>query len=116
MRLAANLARLVREDPAAITSRDIVRAATLDGATALGMADRIGSIEVGKEADLVALRLDAPHLTPLREPHTAIVYAAGRSDVESVWVAGERVVAEGRATRVDHAAVIRDAQERVGHE
>jgi len=116
MRLAANLARLVHEDPAAITSRDIVRAATLDGATALGVADRIGSIKVGKEADLVALRLDSPHLTPLREPHTAIVYAAGRSDVESVWVAGERVVAEGRATRVDHAAVIRDAQERVDHE
>jgi 5-methylthioadenosine/S-adenosylhomocysteine deaminase len=116
MRLAANLARLVREDPAAITSRDIVRAATLDGASALGMADRIGSIEVGKEADLIALRLDSPHLTPLREPHTAIVFAAGRSDVESVWVAGERVVAERRATRVDHAAVIRDAQERVDHE
>jgi 5-methylthioadenosine/S-adenosylhomocysteine deaminase len=113
MRLAANLARLVREDPAAISSRDIVRAATLDGATALGMGDRLGSIEVGKEADLVALRLEAPHLTPLREPHTAIVYAAGRSDVESVWVAGERVVAEGRATKVSQDAILAAARERV---
>lgn len=116
MRLAANLARLVREDPAAISARAIVGMATLDGARALRMDDRIGSIEVGKEADLVALRLDAPHLTPLREPHTAIVFAAGRSDVESVWVAGERVVAERQATRVSHASVIDAARERVARD
>jgi len=116
MRLAANLARLVREDPAAISAREIVQAATLDGARALGMADRIGSIEVGKEADLVALRLDAPHLTPLREPHTAIVFAAGRSDVESVWVAGERVVSERRSTLVNHDTVIEAARERVARD
>jgi len=116
MRLAANLARLVREDPAAISAREIVQAATLDGAHALGMADRIGSIEVGKEADLVALRLDAPHLTPLREPHTAIVFAAGRSDVESVWVAGERVVSERRSTLVNHDTVIEAARERVARD
>jgi 5-methylthioadenosine/S-adenosylhomocysteine deaminase len=116
MRLAANLARLVREDPAAISAREIVQAATLDGARALGMADRIGSIEVGKEADLVALRLDAPHLTPLREPHTAIVFAAGRSDVESVWVAGERVVAERKSTLVSHETVIMAARERVARD
>jgi 5-methylthioadenosine/S-adenosylhomocysteine deaminase len=116
MRLAANLARLVREDPAAISAREIVQAATLDGARALGMADRIGSIEVGKEADIVALRLDAPHLTPLREPHTAIVFAAGRSDVESVWVAGARVVAEGHSTLVSHDTVIEAARERVARD
>jgi len=116
MRLAANLARLVREDPAAISAREIVQAATLDGAHALGMADRIGSIEVGKEADLVSLRLDAPHLTPLREPHTAIVFAAGRSDVESVWVAGEQVVSERRSTLVNHDTVIEAARERVARD
>ena len=116
MRLAANLARLVREDPAAISAREIVQSATLDGARALGMADRIGSIEVGKEADLVALRLDAPHLTPLREPHTAIVFAAGRSDVESVWVAGEPVVAERKSTLVSHETVITAARERVARD
>jgi 5-methylthioadenosine/S-adenosylhomocysteine deaminase len=80
------------------------------------MADRIGSIEVGKDADLVALRLDAPHLTPLREPHTAIVFAAGRSDVESVWVAGQRVVAERKSTLVSHDTVITAARERVARD
>jgi len=101
MRLAANLARLVRDDPAAISAVDIVRAATIDGATALGMAERIGSVEVGKEADLILLDLAAAHLSPLRDPNTAIVFAAGRSDVEQVLVAGEPVVAGRRALRVD---------------
>lgn len=111
MRLAANLARLVRDDPAAIASRDIVRAATLDGATALGLGDRIGSLEPGKEADIVALDLSAPHLVPLREPHTALVYAAGRSDVSAVWVAGEQVVRDRRAVRVDAGEVMGTAQQ-----
>ncbi len=111
MRLAANVARLVRDDPAAISSRAIVRAATLDGAVAIGLGDRIGSIEPGKEADLVALDLQAAHLVPLHDPHTAVVYAAGRSDVSDVWVAGEQVVRDRRPTRVDSAEVLATARE-----
>lgn len=113
MRLAANLARLVRDDPAAISASDIVRMATLEGARALGLGDRIGSVEVGKEADLVVIDTVAPHLTPLREPHTAIVFAAGRSDVRHVLVAGEMVVQDGRSTRVDVPALLADADARV---
>ncbi len=101
MRLTANLARLVSNDPAAIAAQDVVRAATLDGARALGMADRIGSVEVGKEADLILVDTRVPHLTPLRDPHTALVYAAGRGDVRHVVVAGELVVEDRQAKRVD---------------
>ncbi|MFM9136393.1 MAG: amidohydrolase family protein, partial [bacterium] len=110
MRLAANLSRLVRDDPASVESREVLAAATLEGARALGLGDRIGTIEPGKEADLVVLDLRAPHLVPIRDPYTAIVYAAGRSDVRDVLVAGEIVVRDRRPTRVDAGAVMDDAQ------
>jgi 5-methylthioadenosine/S-adenosylhomocysteine deaminase len=100
MRLAANLARLVRDDPAALSARDVVRAATLDGARALGLGDRIGTVEAGKEADLVALDLRAPHLVPVHDPYTSVVFSAGRSDVRHVLVAGSPVVVDGQPTRV----------------
>lgn len=101
MRLAANLARLVRNDPAAISAADVLRMATLEGARAIGMGDRIGSIEVDKEADLIAIDTRVPHLTPLRDPHTSVVFAAGRSDVRHVWVAGEQVVVDRVPIHVD---------------
>lgn len=113
MRLAANLARLVREDPAAISSRDVVAAATIEGARALGLDDRIGTIEVGKEADLIALDLRAPHLVPVRDPYTTVVFSAGRSDVRHVVVAGDLVIQDRQPTRVSIDEIMAAAQERV---
>jgi 5-methylthioadenosine/S-adenosylhomocysteine deaminase len=113
LRLAANLARLVRHDPAAISAEDVVRAATIDGAAAIGMSDRIGSIEVGKEADLIVVDTSVPHLTPLHDPYTALVFAAGRSDVRDVFVAGEQVIADRTATRVDGTEVMASARAHV---
>lgn len=113
MRLAANLARLVHHDPAAISAADILRMATLEGARAIGLGDRIGSIEVGKEADLIAVDTRVPHLTPLRDPHTSIVFAAGRSDVRHVWVAGQPVVIDRQSTRIDVEALLAQVDRRV---
>ncbi len=113
MRLAANLARLVRSDPAAIASSEIVRAATIDGATALGMANRIGSLEVGKEADVISLALREPHMIPIRDPFTTIVYSAGRADVRNVFVAGEQVVDNRRPVKVDPQEIMRAALEHI---
>jgi len=109
MRLTANLARLVRHDPAALSARDVVRAATAEGALALGLGDRIGTIEVGKEADLIALDLRAPHLVPVHDPYTSVVFSAGRSDVRHVLVAGQPVVIDRQPTRVDQDEVMADA-------
>lgn len=113
MRLAANLARLDRTDAVALSARDVVQAATIEGARALGLGDRIGTIEVGKEADLIALDLRAPHLVPVRDPYTSVVFSAGRSDVRHVLVAGEPVVLDRRSTRVDEEAVLAQAERRV---
>lgn len=90
-----------------------MRAATADGARALGLANRIGTLEVGKEADLILVDTRAPHLTPLRDPHTAVVFAAGRSDVRTVVVAGEVVVEDRVPTRVDAADVLAAANARI---
>ena len=115
MRLAANLARLVSGDPAAISSSEIVRAATIDGATALGMSERIGSLEVGKEADITSITLSEPHLIPIHDPFTTIVYSAGRADVRHVFVAGEQVIDNRRPTKVDSEEIMRSALHHVGH-
>ena len=109
MRLAANLARLVRDDPAALSARDVVRAATVEGARALGLGERIGTVEVGKEADLIAIEVNAPHLVPIHDPYTTVVFSAGRSDVRHVLVAGEPVVIDRRSTRIDHGDVMAEA-------
>ena len=114
MRLAANLARIVHHDPAAISAQDVVRMATLEGARALGMADRIGSVEVGKEADLIVLDTRVPHMSPMREPHTAVVFSAGRSDVRHVLVAGELVVTDRCSTRLDVQALLAEVAAHTG--
>jgi 5-methylthioadenosine/S-adenosylhomocysteine deaminase len=116
MRLASNLARLTTHDPQAAPSEEVVRAATLGGATALGLADRIGSVAVGKEADLIAIDLDAPHFVPLHDPYVALVYAAGRGDVSDVWVAGSHVVADRTPTKVDIAQVMSRARQHVSQQ
>ena len=113
MRLAANLARFVRADPAAISARDIVAMATIEGARALGMDDRIGTLEEGKEADIVLVRTDVPHMVPLHDPYTALVFSAGRSDVHHVLVAGEVIIDDHRPSRVDTAEVMSAARAHV---
>jgi 5-methylthioadenosine/S-adenosylhomocysteine deaminase len=116
MRMASNLARLVRSDPAAIAASEIVRAATIDGATSLGMAERIGSLEVGKEADVISITLREPHMIPIRDPFTTIVYSAGRADVIHVFVAGEQVIDGRRPTKVDAKEIMRDALRHIAGE
>ena len=87
--------------------------ATLEGSRALGMGDTLGSIEVGKEADVILIDTAVPHLTPLHDPHTAVVFSAGRSDVRHVLVAGEIVVEDRRVVRVDVPTLLADADARV---
>lgn len=113
LRLAANLARLVHHDPAAISAAQVLQSATLHGARAIGMGESIGSLEVGKQADVIIVDTGAPHMTPLHEPHTALVYAAGRADVRDVFVAGVQVIADRRPTTVDRHEVMEAARAHV---
>jgi 5-methylthioadenosine/S-adenosylhomocysteine deaminase len=95
MRLAALLAKAVARDAQAIPAHAALRAATLGGAQALGLESRVGSIEDGKAADLVAVRLAGPELSPCYDPASHLVYAASRDQVSHVWVGGRSAVLEG---------------------
>lgn len=113
MRQAALLARLVSGDPTAAPAVDILRAATIEGARALGIADLVGSLEVGKRADVVLLDLEQPHLTPRHDLPALLVFAAGRGDVTDVLVDGKVVVRDRRSTLLDQTQLLAAARERV---
>jgi len=93
MRTAALLAKGVSGDAGAVPAQQALHAATLGGATALGLGHETGSLEVGKAADMVAVGLDAADQQPVYDPVSQLVYGAGREQVSDVWVAGERRVA-----------------------
>ena len=100
MRLAANLVSLT-QGAEKVDLVQLLRCATIDGAKALGLDDRIGSIEVGKEADLIAIDLNALHLTPVHDVLALLFYAVDKLDVKDVWVNGRRVVANRQLENVD---------------
>jgi cytosine/adenosine deaminase-related metal-dependent hydrolase len=93
---------------------EILRAATRGGARAVGLDDQIGSIEVGKRADLVALDLCTSAFVPANDVANQLVYAENGSSVRLVMVDGEIVVEDGRCTKIDETAVLREARSRLG--
>ncbi|BBE74144.1 amidohydrolase family protein [Oharaeibacter diazotrophicus] len=108
MRLAATLHKAVTGDATAVSPRQALAMATTAGARALGASDRIGSIEVGKQADLVLVATDRVHAAPLFDPVAHLVFAAGRADVTDVLVAGRPVVEAGRLLTADVPALLAD--------
>jgi 5-methylthioadenosine/S-adenosylhomocysteine deaminase len=105
MRLAALLAKGSSGDATAMPAHRALECATLGGARALGLQDRIGSIIPGKLADLTAVNLEATGLSPCYDPVSHLVYAAGREHVSDVWVDGERRLADGVLVRLDEPAI-----------
>ena len=89
MRLAALLAKGSSGDAATVPAEQALQMATINGAKALGLDDKIGSIEIGKLADLTAVRIADPETLPCFDPISHLVYAAGREHVSHVWVHGE---------------------------
>jgi 5-methylthioadenosine/S-adenosylhomocysteine deaminase len=87
----------------------VFQMATMAGARAMGLEDEIGSIEIGKRADLVAFDFRRPHLTPNINPLGNIVHVAQGRDVEMVVVDGDIVVEDGQPTKVDAEAIRREA-------
>lgn len=110
MRSAATMHKGHRLDPMVLPAATILRMATIDGARALGIDGQVGSIEVGKRADLVLLDPDSPSLNPIYDPISSIVYAAGRGDVTDVWAGGRHVVADRRCTTIDLERTLAEAR------
>ena len=112
MRLAATL-QAARKGPGALPARDVVWMATREGARAIGREADVGSIEVGKRADLVVVDRAGPHLTPDPDPWSTLVYSARSTDVRTVLVDGEVLVRDFALTRVDPAEVAAEARQAV---
>jgi 5-methylthioadenosine/S-adenosylhomocysteine deaminase len=111
MRLAGYAQKNTSHDPTVLPALDVLRMATINGAKALHVDHLIGSLEVGKAADIIVLDVDSPSLTPVFDPHVAIVAAAGRGDVSSVVVNGRVVVHEKRSLTIDHALAVQRVRE-----
>jgi 5-methylthioadenosine/S-adenosylhomocysteine deaminase len=110
-RLAVGIAKDAAIDPTCCSAYDGLEMATIGGATAAGMADRIGSIEVGKSADVVVHDATAPQWRPRGNPVQQLIWAAQGRTVRDVLVAGRTVVRDRRCTTVDEDA-LRFAAER----
>jgi 5-methylthioadenosine/S-adenosylhomocysteine deaminase len=101
MDTAAKLHKVQRLDPTVLDADTVLRMATLDAARALGLSDRIGSIEPGKKADLIVVDTRRPHLVPMYHPASQLVYAAKGSDVTTVIINGRVVMEDGRVLTFD---------------
>lgn len=112
MRLAGIIHKVTSMDPTAVPAETILELATINGAKALGLADSIGSLEVGKKADFVAIDMRAVHLQPWFNPVSAVVYSATGRDVDLVVVDGREVVKGGKLTTMNEIKIWKEAEKR----
>ncbi|MFP5344315.1 MAG: TRZ/ATZ family hydrolase, partial [Gammaproteobacteria bacterium] len=106
MRAAALLAKGVSGDATSVPAAEALRMATINGARALGLENKTGSLQPGKAADMTAVHLGAIETQPLYDPVSQLVYAAGRHQVTDVWVAGRRLLHERTLTTLDEQAIL----------
>jgi 5-methylthioadenosine/S-adenosylhomocysteine deaminase len=111
MDLAAKLQKVVTLDPQALPATAALEMATIRGARSLGLEKEIGSLEAGKRADLITVRLDRPHAVPMYDVYSQMVYTLKASDVNDVMVNGKSVVRDGRVLTLDAKQVLAKAQE-----
>jgi 5-methylthioadenosine/S-adenosylhomocysteine deaminase len=102
-------------DRVPLTAAEVLAMATIEGARAIGLDDRVGSLEPGKQADVLILRADTPNLAPVTDPVAAVVLAAGVQNVDAVLVAGRWVKRDGRFCHRDVRAVVELAQRSHDH-
>lgn len=108
LKLAATLAKGVSGDATALPAWQALRCATLNGAKALGLEARVGSLEVGKAADFIAVDLGDLDALPAYSVLSHLVYVAGRTAVTDVWVDGAQLLDARRLTTIDEAALKAD--------
>jgi 5-methylthioadenosine/S-adenosylhomocysteine deaminase len=107
---AAKLHKVISGDPTVLDARTALMMATLGGARAIHMAEEIGSLEVGKRADLIIVGVDGPHQQPVYDPYSVLVYATQAADVEAVVIDGHVVMQDGDVLTVDAGTVLAEAR------
>lgn len=110
MRTAALIAKAVAQDASAIPAFQALRMATINGAKALGLDATIGSLEIGKSADMIAVDLGTLEASPLYDPVSHLVYCTSREQVTHTWVAGKALMENRQLTTLDETALIAKAR------
>jgi 5-methylthioadenosine/S-adenosylhomocysteine deaminase len=110
MKFAALLNKVHKLDPTVVPARAVLEMATINGAIALGLQGEIGSLEVGKKADVVLVDMKKPHLAPLHNVISHLVYSTVGSDVDTVIVDGEVLMREDRVLTLDEDEILERAQ------
>jgi len=110
MRTAALIAKGSHQNPALLPAEQVLTMATLNGAKALGLDDKIGSLLPGKQADMIAVNLDHPFTQPIYHPVSLLVYAVNCMQVSDVWIAGRQLLEKGNFTCLDYAEILADSQ------
>jgi len=111
MNTVAKIHKVSRMDPTAMSAATTLKAATTGGAAVLGAESEIGSLEDGKKADLIVLNMNQPHLTPVYNPVSHLVYAARGSDVVHSVIDGRIVMLGRRLTTLDEASILAKMKE-----
>jgi len=109
IKIAALAQKSLYADATALPAKKLLRMATIDGAKALGLDGEIGSVEVGKKADLILIDLNKPHLSPPADPWTTVAHSAMGSDVDTVIVDGRMLMQSRRLTELNEEEVIKEA-------
>lgn len=122
MKFGALLQKAFTENPTVMPAGEVLRLATIDGAKAIGVENELGSLEVGKKADIVIVDINKPHTIPMYDPVSTLVYSSNGNDVDTVIVNGEILIEKAKFTSIDEDDVLQRARaaseniiERIGH-
>ena len=118
MQFAALLGKITSADAAALPASEALAMATIRGARALGIEDRVGSLELGKAADIIAVDFSQPEFQPVYNPISQMVYASNGSQVTHSWINGQMVLGERELLQIDQRALttrIQDWQQRINN-
>jgi len=110
MKIAALLQKVSHRDPTVLPAKKVLKMATVDGARALGIEKFVGSLEVGKRADVILVDLGKPHLMPRHDLYASLVYSTRGSDVETVIVDGNVLMEERKVKTLDEVEVLKKAR------
>lgn len=110
MDTAAKLAKVANLDPTILDARTVLKMATIGGARVIGLENRVGTIEAGKKADIIIVDTNTPHMTPMYNPYSQLVYAATGGDVRDVIINGKIVYRDRRFTTLDRDEIINEVK------
>jgi len=115
LKTAGLLQKVHQLDATAMTAPEVVRMATVDGARALRIEDRVGTLDAGKQADVILFQGGTPSLLNIHDPYQTVVYALSGREISDVWIGGDHVVRDGRIESIDHEALHETARELSRH-